>query len=342
MTALPTWSLRGRESCGTTPADRRGASWMHIKAELRGMGTAALLAFALVLLLVSVPRGLPGVELLQSLRFHLAILGIPLAIVLSVAGARWRALAAVILMVASVGQGAIPLVEGYQRRAEMSGETVATLDVLNFNVLSSNLTPRAAADFIIGAAPDIAIIMEAPGIEPYLADIAAVLPYRLGCDDPINCDLAVFSRTPLANPRMLHMWPFVRERLAIAQTTIDGVPMTVIGTHLSKPYFDEAAWVELGHVRDLVRSVKGPLVLSGDLNAAAWSDDVVRLIRDGDLVPPPWYPATWPVGLGALGVPIDNMFTRGGALIEAIEASADTYGSNHRALRARISVRVTD
>lgn len=315
---------------------------MTIKAELRGMGTAALLAFALILLLISVPRWLPGVELLQSLRFHLAFLGIPLAIFLSIAGARWRALAAVILMVASAGQGVIPLVEGFQRRAAVGGDPRATINVLNFNVLSGNMTPRAAADFIMNEAPDIAIIMEAPGIEPFLSDIATVLPYRLGCDDPINCDLAMFSQTPLVNPRMLHMWPFLRERLAIARTTIDGVPITVIGTHLSKPYFDELAWVEMERVRDLLQSVEGPLVISGDFNAAAWSDAVAQLSREGDLVPPPWYPATWPVRLGPLGVPIDNMFTRGGALIETIEAPADSHGSNHLALRAQISLRAPE
>lgn len=315
---------------------------MNIKAELRGMATAALLAFAFVLLLISVPRGLPGVELLQSLRFHLAALGIPLAIVLSLSGARWRGLVVVILMLASVGQGAIPLIEGYQRRALSNGETIGTIDVLNFNVLSANLTARAAADFIIGEAPDIAVIMETPGIEPYLADIATVLPYRFGCDDSRTCDLAIFSRTPLIDTQMILMQPYRYERLARASTIIDGVPVTIVGVHLSKPYFDEAAWQELGQVTNLLRGVEGRLIVSGDFNSAAWSDALADLARDTDLVPPPWHPATWPARLGPLGVPIDNMFTRDGALIEAIEAPADAYGSNHRALRAQISLWETD
>ena len=70
----------------------------------------------------------------------------------------------------------------------------------------------------------------------------------------------------------------------------------------------------------------------------AWSDLVARFAADTQLVPPPYYPATWPIRFGALGVPIDNMFTRGGARIEAIEAMDDPLGSNHRGLLATVGL----
>ena len=56
------------------------------------------------------------------------------------------------------------------------------------------------------------------------------------------------------------------------------------------------------------------------------------------LVPPPVYPATWPVEAGALGVPIDNLLTRSGAVIESIATLPDTFGSNHRGLRAQVAI----
>lgn len=311
---------------------------MTLTAELRGAATAALLAFAAALLLVSVPVGIPGVELLQSLRFHLAALGIPLALVLLMSGARWRGLIAMVLMVASVGQGLAPVIEGYQRRAAVGGDTLATVKVLSFNVLA-NRDGRTAADFIIREMPDIAVIMETPGIEAFLDDIATVLPYRLGCAVSASCDIAVFSKTPLLDPQMTLIPPFHRERLAVATTVIDGVPVTVAGIHLSKPYFDEAAWFELQTAVSVLNGVKGRLIVSGDFNAAAWSDQVAAFSTRANLVPPPLYPATWPVRAGPLGVPIDNMFTRGALMIEDIAAQADSYGSNHRALLARISLR---
>tara|TARA_R110002020_G_scaffold149565_6_gene325932 strand:- start:68 stop:1018 length:951 start_codon:yes stop_codon:yes gene_type:complete len=311
---------------------------MTVTAELRGMATAGLLAFVLVLLLVSVPTSLPGVELLQSLRFHLAALGIPLAIILFATRALWRGLLVVTFMLASAGQGMLPLLAGYEARAAVTGETLGEIEVLSFNVLSGR-DGRAAADFIIAQAPDIAVIMETPGIERYLDAIAAVLPYRLGCDVRASCDISVFSRTPLQRASMYQMPPYFHERLAVVTTEIDGVPVTVAGMHLSKPYFDSAAWGELQYAHAVLKSLPGRVILAGDFNAAAWSDQIAGFTEALDLVPPPGHPATWPVKAGPLGVPIDNMFTRGPLLIEDIAALDDSYGSNHRALLARISLR---
>ena len=64
-------------------------------------------------------------------------------------------------------------------------------------MLSQNLTGGDAADAIVKAASDIAVVMEAPGIEHYFDRMATVYPYRAGCDAPAICDLALFSRTPL-------------------------------------------------------------------------------------------------------------------------------------------------
>ena len=312
---------------------------MMLKAELRGMATAGVLGLAGLLLLVSVPPDLPGVDLLQSLRFYLAALGIPLVLVLFLTRAPWRGLLALVMVVASAGQGLLPVMAGYQARAQVNGETLASVKLLSFNVLATNEQGRAAADFIIATAPDIAVIMETPGVMPYLDDIAHVLPYRLGCAVPATCDLTVFSRTPFDTEQMRNLPPYGHERLAIASTTIRGTPVTVVGMHLSKPYFDGAAYIELESAYWALSKLPGRMIIAGDFNAAAWSDAVVSFSDALQLAPPPVHPATWPVEAGDLGVPIDNMFTRGAALIDTIEAPANSYGSNHRALLAEISLR---
>jgi len=79
-------------------------------------------------------------------------------------------------------------------------------------------------------------------------------------------------------------------------------------------------------------------VLAGDFNSAAWSHNIDRLARAQKLIAPPAYPATWPVRLGPLGVPIDNMWTRGPLYISSIEALEDPMGSNHRGLMAELSL----
>ncbi len=124
----------------------------------------------------------------------------------------------------------------------------------------------------------------------------------------------------------------------MAKTTINGQDVTLVAIHLSKPYFDEAAWVELRQAGYFLQGIKGPVVLTGDFNAAAWSGTVADFVANNALVPPPRFPATWPVRLGPLGVPIDNMFSRDGALIESIDALDSSIGSNHRVSLAQIAI----
>jgi len=62
------------------------------------------------------------------------------------------------------------------------------------------------------------------------------------------------------------------------------------------------------------------------------------MVRRRDLAPGPAYPATWPVRSGPLGVPIDNLFARGPLVITDIAALPDAMGSNHRGIKAIISV----
>jgi len=112
----------------------------------------------------------------------------------------------------------------------------------------------------------------------------------------------------------------------------------VVAVHLSKPYFDENAWAELREVGWALSRIEGPVVVSGDFNATAWSEAISSFAEREGLVPPPRYPGTWPVLLGELGVPIDNIFTRGGLLIEDI-AATPPHGSNHRGLLAQIAVK---
>jgi len=310
---------------------------MLSRAEFRG-GLLALGGLtAVVYLLISFSPGLPGEMLLQSLRFHIALGGIGLSALLALAGARWRGLLLLLVTLASLAEGA-QLVAEQQRRRAVAEAPLRELSVLSYNVLTSNARAEEAARHIAALAPDVAVIMETPGIEPYLEDIAAALPHRVGCAETANCDLAILSRHPIVSGEVLPMWPFRFQRLVRAVLDVEGTPVTVVGVHLSKPYFDGASWSEALQVGRLLARQEGPVIVAGDFNAAAWSETLVWLGRHAELAPPPWYPASWPVRLGPLGVPIDNMFTRGNARILAIEAGAESYGSNHRYLLGTVGI----
>jgi endonuclease/exonuclease/phosphatase (EEP) superfamily protein YafD len=311
---------------------------MLSKAEFRGafLALSGLLAFILVV--TSFSPGLPGELLLQTLRFHLVALGLVLAGCMYVFGVRWRVLMFLAVVGGALFHGAYYVNEFGQRRDEPLGALKGEMTFLSYNVLSGNRTPKAAADLIISTAPDVALVMETPGIEAQIPAIEAVLPYRLGCERPTRCDISLFSRHPIDNGRIIEVAPFRRERLVLAPMTIDGVALTVVGIHLSKPYFDETSIQELGDLRYVLSLISGPILLAGDFNSAVWTSPLAWFGRSADLVPAPSYPATWPVELGPLGVPIDNMFTRGDARILEIAAGEDSHGSNHRYLLARVGL----
>lgn len=309
-----------------------------VVAELRGVFTGLMAVAAGVIFAISVDLGVPGQALLGSLRFHIAIALLLLPIALFVLGAWWRGLLSLLLIGASLAQGIVIVAGMHEARAPLEARTPAvTLSVMSYNVLADNATPDAALDAILARRPDFAVIMETPGIERHLDDLSVVFPWRAGCQSTATCDLSILSRLPLSDVRVLKMGPYKQERMVIAKAEAGGVRFTIVGLHLTKPYYDGTAWEELRYATQEMSKIEGPIVLAGDFNAAAWSDSIAAFASAAALVPPPSHPATWPVELGGLGVPIDNMFTRGPALIRSI-AAQPPYGSNHLGLLATVDL----
>lgn len=310
---------------------------MLSKAEFRGGILAVSAILIVVLLVVSVSPGLPGELLLQSLRFHLIAVGLGLALLAMVFGARWRGLLVLLVVLASLAHGALFVWDFYARRTPMAAPPAAQFRFLSFNVLTGNRQAEALVDAVLADPPDVMLVMETPGIEPYLERLADVFPYSVGCARTETCDTSLHSRFPIENASVRQLPPFEHERMVIGQVTIEGQALTIAGAHLSKPYFDQASWIELHHINEILSDIEGPLLLAGDFNAAPWTEPVALLAERQQLAPGPWAPATWPVRLGPLGVPIDNVFTRGNVRLLTLEAG-DSYGSNHRPLWADVAI----
>lgn len=312
-----------------------------VQYELRGLLTAASAAVAAVLLLASINFDYPLQDVFHSLRFHLAVAALTLPLLLFATGARWRAIGMLLIIVASLAQGAW-IIQGQRALRAAATDPATRFQVFSFNVLANSEQGENVAEYIEESGFDLVVLMESPGIERALQRLEKTLPYRIGCENSDTCDLTVLSRTPLADATVHLLGPFQRERFVTATTTIDGRPVTVAALHLSKPYYDGAAVAELWQVSHVLESIEGPLVVAGDFNAAPWSNSIARFIRRNALIPAPAYPATWPVRLGGLGIPIDSIYTRSGLQIETIRATEENFGSNHRGLVARLGSVVSD
>jgi endonuclease/exonuclease/phosphatase (EEP) superfamily protein YafD len=309
---------------------------MLSKAELRG-GALALAGIMLVVYsLILVLPGLPGELLLQTLRFHILAVGFCIGLIAVLLGARWRGALFLLVTMGSAVPGVAAVGDFYARRTQIEAPPAARFRFLSFNVLVFNEQASELVESILADPPDVMLVMETPGIRDYFDDLETVLPYRLGCVDD-NCDISLHSRFPIADGETLPLPPFFRERVVIGRIDVGGAEVTIAGLHLSKPYFDDASWGELYFLRQRLREIEGPMVVAGDFNAAPWSEPVARFGEVLELIPGPWPEATWPVELGALGVPIDNVFTRGAARLLTLEAG-DAMGSNHRPLLAEVAI----
>ena len=194
------------------------------------------------------------------------------------------------------------------------------LKLLSFNLLNPNTRGAEIADFLTGSDADVVFLMEATPIDSHLAQLATRFPYRAGCEDVPTCDLVMLSRTPLEGVRMQSMSSVWSNRLMTATTVVGGQRINLAAVHMVKPYFDEFAEEETLTLKETIADMEGPVVVAGDFNAAAWSGNIDWLVREAGLAPGPFYPATWPVRFGPLGVPIDNVFVRGPLVIRSIRS----------------------
>lgn len=308
-------------------------------AEFRGLVSGLAVVAIAVLVLIDIRLPIPGLEVLQTPRFHIALAMLPLPLLLMLSGAWRRALGMLALIVLSIGIGGMSVQELLARRALYEdAPALASLSVVSFNVLATNAEPERAMREVIDQDADIVVLLETSGVLAQLPSLEAQYPTRIGCSDSARCDTALFSRLPLADPHIYLLGPMRRDRLITAKVTVGGQILTVMALHLTKPYFDDFGWIDLTEIRTLLRNVTGPVLLTGDFNAAPWSYSVARFAKQMELMPGPSFPSTWPVEAGDFGVPIDNMLSRDGAIIRSIAAFQDPLGSNHRGLLAKVDI----
>jgi endonuclease/exonuclease/phosphatase (EEP) superfamily protein YafD len=305
--------------------------------ETRGAITALALVACLVALAVGYDLGIPGQALLQSLRFHIAAVVGLLSVLLFATGAWWRGVLFLVVAGASAGQGLLIVSNQQDTRIEAAAYGTRPLfRLLSFNMLNTNPNGKAIADLIVESGADVVMLMEAWPVLDQKARIFAAYPYRAGCED--WCETIILSKTPLTAGKASSLGPIWRNRLITAVTEIGGTGVHLMLAHMVKPYFDDLASSESMVLQQAIQDIDGPLLLAGDFNAAAWSDNVARVARWRGLAPGPAYPPTWPVALGPLGVPIDNVFTRPPLVITDIRAIDDALGSNHRGLVAEVAL----
>ncbi len=277
----------------------------------------------------------PPARVFDSMAPHMLLAGAVLATLALLAGAR---LAGGFLLLATLAAFGLFASDHAERSLPLAAASSGDLRVVFFNALTSDDSARARriADAILAADPDVAVIAEARTMAPLMDELRAHYPVVTGCQS--ECELMVLSRIPVAASEIRSMGALRKNRYTrLILTLPQGGELALVAAHVSKPWITGVVDVELGELARWLNLTRQPLVLVGDFNSAPWSYGLRNLIGWSNIRALRWPLATWPVPAGRFGVPIDNVFVRGGARVTAIGSFGDDLGSNHRGFLVRIA-----
>ena len=274
--------------------------------------------------------GVPA-RLADGLRVHLLLATAILAGLLAVAGSRRTG--AAILLAALAGLALLAWdYRRYSQPGPSGGGGAAVISVLWLNMANANATPPGQlAEALLDSGADIVALAEPRALLPVAERLAAAYPYRAGCAPGDPCSLLVLSRLPMADPVLRNRQIAAARLVSFTVDPAEGPPLQIVAVHMIKPwYLGLSRHEERILARTLQQAGTGPLVR--DFNAAPWSRRMLQRQHRCGLRHPPVPLATWPPGLGAAGIPIDLVLTRGGAVVTGRRAWGAGLGSPPRGL----------
>lgn len=203
------------------------------------------------------------------------------------------------------------------------------------NVNAWNRNPEPLRRLIAASDPDFILLLEAtPWLLAQLRPLAARYPHQVAepAEDPFG--IALLSRHPLQNPRIVRLDGAAGPPAIVATVAANPRPFTVIGAHPWPPVSADLAQGRNDLLRALAaiaRQTPGPTLLLGDLNVSPWSPWFAQLLTDGQLRDSRrgWdLRGSWPSGWWPLRIPIDHILVSEGVTVRRREIGP-AIGSDH-------------
>ncbi|WP_336057903.1 endonuclease/exonuclease/phosphatase family protein [Nitratireductor sp. CH_MIT9313-5] len=276
----------------------------------------------------------PAFDALSHFRIHLAVLIAVLALpVVFLRGWRMIGLMAMALAVASVTATLSTLSPASEATAAESEGIGARYRLLQMNLRFDNKTPKAVLSLIGRSNADVVTLNEVSSEwQEELGFIKGAYPHQVICQARARVGgVAILSRRPFMHPATAQCHE--RGSLATASVMLGDRTVTVAALHLGWPWpFGQHEQVE--RARPTLENLGKTAILSGDFNAAPWSETVRRVSNAGDLsltemVGPTWLARPLPDTLRRIaGLPIDHVLAKGNVEIHEITRLGDA-GSDH-------------
>jgi endonuclease/exonuclease/phosphatase (EEP) superfamily protein YafD len=211
------------------------------------------------------------------------------------------------------------------------------LKLIQFNTLFSNPTPDRSLAWIKVEQPDFVMLQEVSSKTLAIYDgLTETMPYGVFCKFAPVGGVAVRSKFPLVNQGCVE-----KQGLVWMRADVNGTQMSFASVHLHWPWpFKQAKQLEW--MQESLNAIPRPVVLTGDFNAAAWSEAVSKVAAASDtrVVPGLWFTLRMgprPIGPIAF-MPIDHVMMPDGFVVGDI-AVGPALGSDHLPVVVMFQVR---
>lgn len=215
-------------------------------------------------------------------------------------------------------------------------ETSPALRIVYANVHTENTDAKPLLALIRTEQPDLVALLEVNQrwTGELVQGLGADYTHRLIQSREDNFGVALFSRRPFVRSQTKLFSSLEVPSLAVSLEH-SGHVIRLLLTHPVPPSDQDGVRWRNEHLRSLpgwASSEQTPGVIVGDLNATPWCPPVRRLMAQGRLTDASrrhaWYPATWPVNLPHLRIPIDHVLINNGFVCLGYRIGPD-IGSDH-------------
>lgn len=224
--------------------------------------------------------------------------------------------------------------------ASKPGANKKRFKLLTFNTYNLNLDLEAIWSEIERHDADVVILIEfGPNKQSLRRRLTEKYRYYRTCEMNWRCTIGIFSKLPAGDYRVVDHLADDGPALISARIDLGSRSVTVIGTHILSPnHGPNANYLELDHLAQRVRGIKGPLVVAGDLNTTLWANSFDNFRRTSGLTHMGHLIPTWPVKpLPLPQIGIDHIFASPELRLRDV-AAGEAAGSDHLPLVATVEL----
>jgi endonuclease/exonuclease/phosphatase (EEP) superfamily protein YafD len=215
--------------------------------------------------------------------------------------------------------------------------------VMTFNLFNMNTNPIEDVQIIYDWNADILLLTEYTSQWcNQLQSLKLRYPYALECPRWHGYGIAMFSKFPLSNQRVLNLTGSTDVPMLLATAEVGQYKLQLIGVHTISPVTVDRMKIrneQLKTISKYVPDSREPVVLLGDLNCVPWSTFMAPLNQKGlrDSRQGFGFHPTWNRAFGPFKIPIDHCYVSDSIHVHD-RVVGSSYGSDHFPVITTISI----